>query len=219
MKIEIAAKCSDAIVSTNHPRCDYRTEEAKRYVAWIEKHLKQHIEPGKTILDLGCGSGKQTFALEALGLQATGIDCSTVSMQKAQEVADSITSKCEFVIGDYTKLPFQPNSFDYALLPQNLIECSYAEYEQLIDNLPNVLKPNGKLFLTMRQDDPQHYDIITGRSLHPTVTIPNVGTFDYPTYYWSISFMHHITSKKFELRKFDCMDQANQKYLFVYNKR
>lgn len=218
MEVKFAEKYSDAIVSTNHPRTDYRTEEAKAYVAWVEKYLKQYVETGKTILDVGCTSGKQTFAVENLGLSATGIDCSIKSIHKAEEIAECIGSKCKFVIGDYTNTTFKENSFDYALFPNNIVECSYTEYERLIEHLLFVLKSNGRLFLTMKQGIIEKHEMLTGQNNHPIITVPNKGTFEYPTYYWSISFMNHITSKRFELKSFELIDEAKKTHLFVYDK-
>ena len=56
---------------------------------------------GKSVIDLGCGSGRYTFLLEEAGpRKLTGVDISDEMLRIAREKADSRSSKARFIKGD-----------------------------------------------------------------------------------------------------------------------
>ncbi len=82
-----AARLSDAIARNRHPRSDYRTEEAESYTDRLRPFFEQVIFPGCRALDLGCSSGKFTFAMEQHGARPVGLDCSAEAIAFAKEIA------------------------------------------------------------------------------------------------------------------------------------
>ena len=172
MKPEYAAAAMDAIAGLRHPRLDYRTAEAQSFAARWRPFLQTVLFPGCRTLDLGCGAGKSTFELEHLGAQAVGLDCSPGMIGLAREVAAALGSSAEFHIGLFEALPFGENSFDLVWFPQNIIECSYAEMDQIARQLGSVLRPGGKFCLTMAdglkglktEDTESPFDVLTVHS-------------------------------------------------------
>jgi putative methylase len=70
---------------------------------------------GKTVVDLGCGSGRLSVGAALLGArEAVGVDIDRLSVKKARENADrlSLTSKLNWVAGDIDALR---GRFDTAL--------------------------------------------------------------------------------------------------------
>lgn len=72
---------------------------------------------GKTILDIGCGSGQYTTALALAGAKnVLGIDFSQKMIELAEERAErlNVQDRCEFVIEDFLNYEFS-NSFDFSI--------------------------------------------------------------------------------------------------------
>ena len=210
MKIHEASIMSNAIAQTRGPRLDYRTEEARTYTAWMDDHVKPYLSPGCSLLDVGCGAGKQTFKAESLGARATGIDCSEEMIRLATEIARESRSITRFVLADYTAMPFGDHSFDLTLFPKNTIECSYVEAARLAIELKRILKPGGLLLLTLRdallhsqelpQRDSSLYDVITGRE-GGSIVVPGRGEFDYPTYFWTVAFAGFVFGQQLHFKE------------------
>lgn len=69
---------------------------------------------GKTILDLGCGSGKNSILLVNRGATVYGLDISDSLIQIARKrlEANSIDEKVNFVVGSAHEIPFSDESVD-----------------------------------------------------------------------------------------------------------
>ena len=64
-----------------------------RYRDWadyIEKHFQKRGLPGKTVLDLGCGTGSLTVELAQRGYEMIGVDLSPDMLAEASEKAQDI---------------------------------------------------------------------------------------------------------------------------------
>ena len=208
MEISKAKLAVDAQAELDHPLLDYRTSESRAKTEWMVKHISPYVEAGRKLLDVGCSSGKHTFRAAELGLKATGIDCSEGMLARARDLATESEMNIDLVSGDYTKMPFEDDSFDYALFPKNIVECDYSEYQALVDELSRVLDREGLLFLTMVDwvdriagagtGTSSNYNRMTG-IYESTITIPGKGIFDYPTTFWTIGFARFITEQRFDL--------------------
>ena len=205
MEPKIAQAVVNAQAVHEHPLLDFRTPEARAKTDWMVEHLAPLIVPGRRLLDIGCSSGKHTFRAHEIGLKATGIDCAEAMLTRARRLASETGTDVGFVSGDYTNMPFEDAYFDYALFPKNIVECSYFEYQSLVHEIARILKKTGTLFVTMTdgldkivsQGKNPNYDRMTG--CYPsTITIPSIGTFDYPTSFWTVGFARFITERAFE---------------------
>lgn len=59
------------------------------------------ISKGSRTLDVGCGGGRFSFALEAMGAEATASDFSPEMIRKAKECAESRSSNVVFSVDDW----------------------------------------------------------------------------------------------------------------------
>ncbi|MGI8316451.1 class I SAM-dependent methyltransferase [Halobacillus mangrovi] len=107
----------------------------------IVPFIKQHIEIGNHIADLGCGDGYGAYKLYKEGYCVTGLDLSQDMIERANKRLE--TDRLSFVQGDLTKLPFQDESFD-GLMAVNSLEWTEVPYVGL-EEMKRVLKPGGKL--------------------------------------------------------------------------
>lgn len=133
----------------------YETKEnVDAMVHWEKGKLKKwelavsKFFPAKArILDIGCGLGREAFALSDMGFKVTGIDIS-------QEVIKQVTSysvqkgyDIPFCVYDGYKLPFKEDSFDVIIIWSQTFGLIYGnEYKQefLLES-KRVLRSGGLL--------------------------------------------------------------------------
>jgi SAM-dependent methyltransferase len=65
------------------------------------------LAPGMRVLDLCCGHGAITNALAARGCRVTGLDSSTVFLDRARADADTVGVSVEYVAGDMRQIPWR----------------------------------------------------------------------------------------------------------------
>jgi SAM-dependent methyltransferase len=76
-------------------------------------------KPGATVLDVGCGSGRNSvlFIKEAEALQVIGVDISEEMLSMARETAtrQGVADRCTFVRQDFMKACLGGQRFDYSV--------------------------------------------------------------------------------------------------------
>jgi ubiquinone/menaquinone biosynthesis C-methylase UbiE len=102
----------------------------------------------KTMLDVGCGIGHWGQLLTSVlpkGVQVTGIDQETSSLQKASERAkqQGLSDRFQYQQGDAQALPFPEASFDMVTCQTVLIHLK--DPKQGLKEMLRVLKPGGLL--------------------------------------------------------------------------
>lgn len=98
---------------------------------------------GKVILDAGCGCGRLTRTIGQFGAEVFGIDISS-SIENVYEYCKP-HNNVNIVQTDVLNLPFKEESFDYVW--SDMAICYSKETKHAFDNLCEVLKPSGKLFV------------------------------------------------------------------------
>ncbi len=82
-----------------------------------EKLIKRlHISGDSLILDMGCGTGNYTAAIQQVAASVIGIDASTGMLKRARAKFSDLS----LVRGDVTSLPFKSGRFDAAFAIQVL---------------------------------------------------------------------------------------------------
>lgn len=59
----------------------------ERWADYLEKHFRRRALPGRTVLDLACGTGSLTWALARRGYELIGVDLSPEMLAQAAEKA------------------------------------------------------------------------------------------------------------------------------------
>jgi SAM-dependent methyltransferase len=98
-------------------------------------------EPPFTILDLGCGPGRDLRTLTELGHIAIGIDGVERFAAMARDYSD-----CEVWQQDFLKLNLPPGRFDAVFANAALLHVPSQELPRVLGELRASLKPRGVLF-------------------------------------------------------------------------
>jgi ubiquinone/menaquinone biosynthesis C-methylase UbiE len=105
-----------------------------------------HVEPGQTVLDVGCGTGIDTIELAALvgsSGQVVGIDYDPDMVAKADQRAQEsrVSAWVTHQQADVTQLPFEDNTFD-ACRSERVFQ-HLREPEKALDEIVRVTKSGG----------------------------------------------------------------------------
>lgn len=93
-----------------------------------------HPEVGRTLLDVGSGTGYFSRRFSAAGLRVTGIELDTAMLQYANGVSGSVT----YVEAGAEQLPFAAQSFDYVAAVTSL--CFVSNPVRALDVMWRVAK-------------------------------------------------------------------------------
>jgi SAM-dependent methyltransferase len=106
------------------------------------------VRPPFTILDLGCGPGRDLQYFTSLGHTAIGLDGSArfVEMARAH-------SGCEVLHQDFVALSLPSERFDGIFANASLFHVPRAELPRVLRELHDALKPRGALFSSNPRGD------------------------------------------------------------------
>lgn len=126
-------------------------ESAQSFWAGTRKHdVSQNIEalishlpgpPPQTILDLGCGPGRDLAVFRSRGYVAVGLDGAEEFVRMAREHAG-----CEVLHQDLLELDLPDERFDGVFANASLFHVPSQELPRVLRELWTSLKPGGALF-------------------------------------------------------------------------
>ena len=129
-------------------------EKFRRYLALID------LQPGESVLDLGCGSGEFSRLLAtAVGPngQITGIDHSEDALRTAKRFsAKNPAATINYEQGDAHDVAYGPATFDAAACISMLTFS--RDPGQVVSELHRVLRPDGRLLLANSDEDSRFFN-------------------------------------------------------------
>lgn len=123
-------------------------ERSKNY---LQDHIIRDAElfvlslPGRYVLDLGCGPGRDMAFLTEKGLRVFGLDISSGMIQICKKKGLNI------VKGDVERLPFRKGSFDGLWAYTSLLHIPKTNFRESLERLAGLLKDRGILYLGMKE--------------------------------------------------------------------
>jgi len=125
----------------------YRGDSISRdrgYFLWLDA-LTPLLQPGDTVLDLGCGCGIPVAQELAQRFQVTGVDLSEVQIARARQLVPQATFLCT----DMTALRFPPGTFAAIVSFFAIIHLPVHEHRPLLERCFTWLRPGGYLMATV----------------------------------------------------------------------
>lgn len=131
----------DAWFKRNHRAIQERTiDRSDRVVDAVSKLLPliPNTEPGKTLLEIGCGEGKRlAWFGENLRLECHGIEPSAVAVAAARAAGVKVMR------GTADALPYETGMFDIVVFGFCLYLCDREDLFKIAQECDRVLKPDG----------------------------------------------------------------------------
>jgi SAM-dependent methyltransferase len=114
----------------------------------IEKVIHSHFRhgEGRRAIDVGCGTGIQTFTLQSLGYETYGIDIAEELLKCALAKARRKGEPVKLAMASALALPFPDQSFD-------LVNCCgstlsfISEYQRALGEMARVVKEGGHVII------------------------------------------------------------------------
>ena len=157
----------------------YAKEFAKYYdrqQGWKKETLLfKRLLPGGNVLDIGCGSGRDTKRLFQSGFTVTAMDPS----KKMLEIARKKSPRAAFVKKEALQIDFQKDSFDGFWAANVLLHIPKKRIRLVLKKIWRVIRPNGIGMISVKKGDSEkleEYSSTIGKkaprlfSYYPAVT-------------------------------------------------
>ncbi len=122
----------------------------------FDQLLKGRFDHCESIIDIGCGGGRNMVYFLRNGFNVFGIDQDPEAIASVRSLARQLAPKIpseNFFVGRVDEIPFPPVSFDLAICSAVLhFANDHAYFERMIRAIWNVLKPGGFLFARLASD-------------------------------------------------------------------
>ena len=130
------------VTNSNEPQLDF-----KHFVKWLRKDQKVALE-GLRVLDLGCGTGKNSIFLAERGSIVTGVELSDTALNIANERAEEAGVGIDWIQGSFgASFSFPDNSYDIVLDVVSSNSLTEKERQKCVSETVRVLRPGGYVFV------------------------------------------------------------------------
>ena len=155
----------------------YAQETASVDLESLYAKFLQHLQPNAHILDLGCGSGRDSHYFLNHGFQVTALDGSSALAKIAENLI-----KQPVYVGLYQDMLFV-NEFDAIWACASLLHCPADQIVSVITRVNKALKKDGVLYASFKWGDGESCDTLgrlfnnyTGEQLQALVN--SIGGFE-----------------------------------------
>ncbi len=116
--------------------------------------LANHLPTGSTVIDIGCGSGRDILWLQKRGYNVIGLERSSGLARLARKHTGG-----RIIEADFETFNFADLSADALLLIGALVHLPHPSFPRVLGSICRALKPSGLLLITMKQGN--------GSATHP----------------------------------------------------
>lgn len=124
----------------------YPAEEVVRFMA---RNYGNQNHPTVKVLDLGCGTGANTWFLCREGFLVFAFDGAFAALIKARQLCQTEQTEASFLQADAGFLPFADSSFDVSLDVGAIAANTTAGIRKILKEIWRTLRPGGKFFSTV----------------------------------------------------------------------
>jgi SAM-dependent methyltransferase len=131
--------------------------------AWLDEH-RDLLQPDLLALDLGCGTGEDSYDLLALGLRVIALDRSMHRLRRAHELA----AAARFVRADITRdMPFAADTFDIVVASLSIHYFDWATTVRIAGEIARILRPGGWLICRVNRVGDVNFEYGCGPEIEP----------------------------------------------------
>jgi SAM-dependent methyltransferase len=129
---------------------------------WLARWLKLIGEraAGLSVLELGCGGGRDSAVLAAAGHRVVGVDLSAEAVERARQRVPSAEFHCQDI-----SAPFPLARAGVVVASLSLHYFPWPETEALVERIRHLLVPSGILLCRLNSTNDHHF----GASGHPRI--------------------------------------------------
>lgn len=127
----------------------YLTKDAPKMPSKFAEDILPYLDQGKTLVELGCGNGRDSLFFANNNLEVLGIDQSHSAISKLQ--SNYSKKNVQFIAEDFLQSKFMNYSnIDYVYSRFTLHSITEKEEDILLKSVFNSLKVGGKIFIEAR---------------------------------------------------------------------
>jgi SAM-dependent methyltransferase len=108
--------------------------------------LLKYLPAGASVLDIGCGSGRDLLWLRNNGFQAKGFERATNLAELARQ-----SSGCPVIEGDFSDYDFSLFNVDALILVGALVHVNHNNLASTFANICKALKLGGFILITLKE--------------------------------------------------------------------
>ncbi len=108
--------------------------------------IAEKLKPGATILDIGCGSGRDLLWFRQHGFKAVGFERSPGLADLARKNVG-----CEVIEGDFETYDFSRLSVDAIMLVGAFVHLPHNRVPEVLNSISTALKDDGIIFLSLKK--------------------------------------------------------------------
>jgi SAM-dependent methyltransferase len=136
-------------------------EALSNVLSWPDENLVRFLgsrfpnlaeNAGKSALEIGCGNGRNLFALVKQRFKTTGIDISEDAANNCRSILNSANLKCNVITGSFQDTSFSPERFDLIVWDSPFIDTQ-AGMARGFSRSIQLLKAGGLLWVKFRHPD------------------------------------------------------------------
>ncbi len=134
----------------------------------------------KTVLDLGCGAGRNAYFLAKNDFDVYGLDNAPAGLKILKKALKNQDLKADLKVGDvYKVLPYKDNTFDALISIQVIQHAKETTIIKAIKEIVRVVKPGGLIFITLcgrySNSKIRLFLVKTAKKIAPNTYLPTQG--------------------------------------------
>ncbi len=122
--------------------------------------LINHLQQGSSILDIGCGSGRDMLWLKERGFDCTGLERVSELAALARQHSGQ-----PLIVADFESFDFSRMGMDAVLLIGALVHIPHEHFPQILSQILKAIKPGDLALITMKQGQCRQ-EIADGRTFY-----------------------------------------------------
>lgn len=148
-----ASAAQDPVDNTAYWDQYYKNHLCPEEPSLFAQYVATLVEPGRRMIELGCGNGRDAVYFASRGLDVVALDTSKTAIA---ELRKKNVRNAEFQCRDFISAEAHPfQQYDYAYSRFTLHAVSQSQERTLLKNLQGSLRIGGKLFIEVRSvNDP-----------------------------------------------------------------